>query len=42
MLHPAIRLEGSILSADILDAIERSERVHQPIHHEYHKRSEDR
>jgi len=29
MLHPSIRLEGSILSADILDAIERGERAHQ-------------
>jgi hypothetical protein len=29
MLHPSIRLEGSILSADILDAIERGERSHQ-------------
>jgi hypothetical protein len=29
MLHPSIRLEGSILSADILDAIERGECAHQ-------------
>lgn len=29
MLHPSIRLEGSVLSADILDAIERGERSHQ-------------
>lgn len=29
MTHPSIRLEGSILSADILDAIERGERAHQ-------------
>jgi hypothetical protein len=29
MLHPSIRLEGSILSADILDSIERGERSHQ-------------
>jgi hypothetical protein len=29
MLHPSIRLEGSILSADILDAIERGDRSHQ-------------
>ncbi|MBL9152828.1 MAG: hypothetical protein JNK37_10095 [Verrucomicrobiales bacterium] len=29
MLHPSIRLEGSILSADILDAIERGERSFQ-------------
>lgn len=29
MLHPSIRLEGSVLSADILDAIERGERAHQ-------------
>jgi hypothetical protein len=29
MLHPAIRLEGSILSADILDAIERGDCLHQ-------------
>ena len=29
MTHPSIRLEGSILSADILDAIERGERSHQ-------------
>jgi hypothetical protein len=28
-MHPSIRLEGSILSADILDAIERGERAHQ-------------
>lgn len=28
-MHPSIRLEGSILSADILDAIERGERSHQ-------------
>ena len=26
MLHPSIRLEGSVLSADILNAIERGER----------------
>ena len=29
MLHPSIRLEGSLLSADILDAIERGEKSHQ-------------
>lgn len=29
MLHPSIRLEGSVLSADILDAIERGECAHQ-------------
>jgi hypothetical protein len=29
MLHPSIRLEGSILSADILDSIEGGERSHQ-------------
>ena len=28
-MHPSIRLEGSILSADILDAIERGDRSHQ-------------
>ena len=29
MTHPSIRLEGSLLSADILDAIERGEKSHQ-------------
>ena len=29
MLHPSIRLEGSVLSADILDAIERGDCAHQ-------------
>jgi hypothetical protein len=28
-MHPSIRLEGSVLSADILDAIERGEKSHQ-------------
>ncbi len=28
-MHPSIRIEGSILSADILDAIERGEKPHQ-------------
>jgi methylase of polypeptide subunit release factors len=28
-MHPSIRLEGSILSADILDAIERGDKSHQ-------------